>query len=400
VTVLCMLGANPFRWRQRFREYVLSAPVPQLMGALANQLADDARGDEERAEVCRLAECDVRVAAQVWLRNDAGARFRPLIFVWVSFLAALAVILIGGGSWVLKTTQSSGDVVAFVLTLGLGIAPGGFLMSLRNTTLTRVLISIEVMVLALLTIVTRDGVSPYSWLSLRGVHGGLVAAAWLVGGLLVLEAVVAGVFAFVWTAIYGRQDRGIAKARLVNKLCHVIADDWAEPARRGTMLVGDLDNDVETFVRHWPRSMRTGSWQVDRMVRAWAADVAAAIREEELSILLGHGPDPRPNLARTVAKLIRREKFANVPDDAPIQPEGIAQRVKSIATAIGLALLTVALGLAAVWQPTVPDYVDAWGWPAVADALKALRASVFGLAAAAFMALLKAIVPNAPTRTS
>jgi hypothetical protein len=250
-----------------------------------------------------------------------------------------------------------------------------------------------------------------SWLRGGWLHTTFGAAAW-VFGVWALISIGSSVFVRInWSLTWRRISSQLPEHQFIDRITGLIASLSANGDSSGKdaadsltplQYVHVMEDISRNFEQYWPRHLRTGYPHIDLAARIWARQVTAAIRAEELPVLLGqHRPvDTSIPLIRVVAKVISKDTFTESPqDDRSYRHAVWWRRLGRPVLAVLLLLSTVALVFFAAWQPGLPEVLKNWGLSGVASAMSLpsdLRPGVLAAAVAIFGLFVRVIAPDKP----
>src|SRR5262249_13590792 len=153
------------------------------------------------------------------------------------------------------------------------------------------------------------------WLSDRWFHAALSAATWAFG-VWIMIFIGSNLFIRIyWSLAWRRMSSRLPEQQFMDTVTSLItstatktnsSDDVADAPVKPLQYVHVMEDIANNFEQYWPRQLRTGYAHVDHAAGIWARRVAAAIRAQELPLLIGqHRPvDMSPPLADVVVKVI------------------------------------------------------------------------------------------------
>jgi hypothetical protein len=250
------------------------------------------------------------------------------------------------------------------------------------------------------------------WLSSGWLHATFTAVAWAFGAWTIINIGSNMLFRVFWSIQWRRINSRLPEQVFIDRVTGLITTISAEnssdkdTARSLTPIqyVHVMENISRNFEQYWPRQLRTGYPHVDLAARTWARQVAAAIRAQELPLVIGrHRPvDMSTPLTRIVVKVISKGTFAETPQNDRSYRRAVWWRRLGRPVLAALLLLTsAALIFLTVWQPGLPHLLKAWGLTGVANAISLpddLRPGVLAAAVAVFGLFVKVIAPSLPGR--
>jgi hypothetical protein len=251
-----------------------------------------------------------------------------------------------------------------------------------------------------------QGVPP--WLSSGWLHATFTATAWAFGAWTIISIGSNMLFRVCWSVHWRRINSRLPEQVFIDRVTDLIktisieSNSDQDTARSLTPIqyVHVMEDISRNFEQYWPRQLRTGYPRIDLAARTWARQVAAAIRDQELPLVIGrHRPvDMSNSLTRIVVKVISKGAFAETPqNDRSYRRAVWWRRLGRPVLAALLLLATAALIFLTVWQPGLPHLLEAWGLTGVANAMSLpddLRPGVLAAAVAVFGLFVKVIAPS------
>ena len=247
------------------------------------------------------------------------------------------------------------------------------------------------------------------WLSDRWFHAALSTATWAFG-VWIMIFIGSNLFIRIyWSLAWRRMSSRLPEQQFIDRVTSLItststkknsSDEGADAPLTPLQYVHVMEDIANNFEQYWPRQLRTGYAHVDHAARIWARRVAAAIRAQELPLLIGqHRPvDMSPPLADVVVKVILKSAFEeDLQDDKSYRRAVWWRRLGRPALAGILLLATAALVFLAAWQPGLPHLLKTWGQTGLANTISLpndLRPGMLAGAFAVFGLFVKVVAPN------
>jgi len=280
------------------------------------------------------------------------------------------------------------------------------LFDFRTATLLLLIYSIPMTLLAF----ARTSTIAPPWLVHGWFHKALLAASLvlLAWGIVTLAANL--LLRLHWLWVLRRMHKTASEERLVNNTANLIVHfsyipsdrvSTADTRRQDLEYIDVIEQIAKEFEEHWPRHIHSKQLRVKATARAWARQVSAAMRSEQLPMILGQrrAPDLRMPLGQFIVKFILRQSFDVAPQSEDHhQHIAFWRRIGRPLLAVVLIAAGVALVLMAVWQPGLPQMLESWGFPdpftVITEVPKELRPAVLGAAVASFTIFVKVVAPE------
>jgi hypothetical protein len=248
-----------------------------------------------------------------------------------------------------------------------------------------------------------------SWLSYGWFHAAFAAFAFTFGVWMIV--IISGsIFIRVyWSLVWRKVSSHLPEQQLIDRITALITSVSAPNGSRDSGVTASptaaqsvhiMEDVAKSFEQYWPRRYRTGYAQVDRAARRWARQVAAAIRAQQLPLLIGRNgsEEMSASLARLVVNVIDKDTFTEDPKDYRSYRHAVWwRRLGKPALAGVLLLTTAALIFLAAWQPGLPEMLNTWKLAGLANAMSLpddLRPGVLAGAVAVFGLFVKLVAPS------
>jgi hypothetical protein len=429
-------GFNPFKWRRRVRSFAddyVNWDVRRRKAAIREYLPSDERKPVYEAiekAVGRMGSSGVN-SAFIFTLVNALVLISSILLLFAPPVIVLLLHRYSIGVWARVGAAALAFVVNFawrgIATLSIYLwvkrrspqretKPSRAQLAGNPASAVSFPLTVFLLILAVIPAVAAglplrlQGVP--SWLSVGWLHATFTAVAWAFGAWTII---VIGSNMFIrvyWSVFWHRINSRLPEQLFIDRVTSVIvsistknsSDKDTDKPLKPIQYVHIMEDISRNFEQYWPRQFRAGYPHVDLAARTWARQVAAAIRGQELPLLIGrHRPvDMGGSLTRIVAKVIAKGRFKETPQgDRSYRRAVWWRRLGRPVLAALLLLATAALIFLTVWQPGLQYLLKAWGLTGVADAMSLpndLRPGVLAGAVAVFGLFVKVIAPSAPDR--
>jgi hypothetical protein len=430
-------GFNPFRWRRRIRSYLgdyVDWDIKRRKAAIREYLpSDEHKHVAEMIEnaVGRIGSSTVN-SAFIFFSINVLTTISSILLLFAPPVIVLLVDQYSSGVWVRIGTAALAFAINFVWrsvainSIYLWVKwrspqratkPGRGALAGNPASAVTFPLTVFLLILAIIPAVVAGlplrlrGMPP--WLSVGWLHATFSAVAWAFGAWIIINIGSNMLVRVYWSLFWRRINSRLPEQLFIDRATALIAvsaknSTDKDAARLLTLIqyVHVMEDISRNFEQYWPRQFRTGYPHVDLAARTWARQVGAAIRAQELPLVIGrHRPvDMSASLARIVANVISKGTFTETPqDDRSYRRAVWWRRLGRPVLAALLLLATAALVFMTVWQPGLPHLLKAWDLTGVANAMSLpddLRPGVLAGAVAVFGLFVKVIAPSPPDKAS
>lgn len=406
------IGFNPARWGTRyrgFRDALQEATAKQVRDTMAAQVAPLPVRDREHVD--NVVDNAVRESIRVGLGLRLAAIMVTRFVVTIDFVALVTAMVLP--FWLPQSEpwweKIFGSLTAFFSFYLSGLFSRWINRHGSNSwlgLLRAAIVPVPVLVLAFLPARIPH---LWSWLSTSWLHYGLVATALTFTAEVLVAMALGAILGLVWARVTRRFARREPEQVLIGGVTAMVismpdpdpsAD--ADPPELRKQYVAATERMAGTFERNWPRTVRTGYPFVDEAARTWARQVAAGVRGEQLSVLIGRHrlAELKGTLISFVIAFVRRDRSLEREINVTAERISWLRRVFRGVLVLVLGAAGLLLLAAAALQPGLPDLLTHWHLTSMAHALSLsdeLRAGAGAAGVGSFSLLSRVLAPEAPT---